>query len=75
MRLLTTALVLTLGAPLFAAELGNPSSVVKSPVVAHEWGTFTSVAGADGDPVRWGTLAGPADLPCFVEHSDEVRKG
>jgi hypothetical protein len=46
MRLLTVTLTFTLGASLFAAELGNPN-----PVLAHEWGTFTSVAGADGDPV------------------------
>jgi hypothetical protein len=66
MRLLTTTLAFALTAPLFAAELGNPSSVAKSPVVAHEWGTFTSVAGADGDPVRWDALTGPPELPCFV---------
>jgi hypothetical protein len=35
-------------------------------VVAHEWGTFTSVAKADGAPVTWATLAGSNDLPCFV---------
>src|SRR5579863_864502 len=70
MRLLTIALAFTLVAPLFAAELGNQPTVV-----AHEWGTFTSVAGADGDPVRWDALTGPPDLPCFVQHSSVVRKG
>src|SRR5581483_7124641 len=36
------------------------------PLVVHEWGTFTSVAGADGRAVEWLPLAGPSDLPCFV---------
>jgi hypothetical protein len=35
-------------------------------VVAHEWGTFTSVAGRDGNPVSWLPLSGASDLPCFV---------
>jgi hypothetical protein len=68
MRFLTTALTLTLAAPLFSAELGNPSALV-----AHEWGTFTSVAGADGNPVQWAPLTGPPDLPCFVRVGDEPK--
>jgi hypothetical protein len=35
-------------------------------LVAHEWGTFTSVAGPDGRAVEWTPLSGPSDLPCFV---------
>ncbi len=42
-------------------------------VVAHEWGTFTSVAKADGAPVSWAPLAGPGDLPCFVAHLGPVN--
>jgi hypothetical protein len=34
--------------------------------VAHEWGTFTSVAGADGRSLEWRPLLGPDDLPKFV---------
>jgi hypothetical protein len=37
-------------------------------LTVHEWGTFTTVAGVDGKPVDWLPLAGPNDLPCFVEH-------
>ncbi len=70
MRLLTATLAITLTSPLFAAELGN----VANPVVAHEWGTFTSVAGADGDPVAWNALTGPPELPCFVNTSHTVYK-
>jgi len=36
-------------------------------LTVHEWGTFTSIAGADGRAVEWLPLAGPADLPSFVE--------
>ena len=35
----------------------------------HEWGTFTSIAGADGMAVEWLPQAGPTDLPCFVERN------
>jgi hypothetical protein len=36
-------------------------------VTAHEWGTFTSVAAADGKADYWAPLSGTPDLPCFVE--------
>jgi hypothetical protein len=52
-----------------AADLGNDS------LVAHEWGTFTSVAGADGRSVKWAPLFGASDLPCFVNRlNPEVAK-
>ena len=56
------ALVLVLAAPLLAG--GLPQS--EDRLVVHEWGTFTSVAGQDGNPVTWLPLSGPPDLPCFV---------
>jgi len=37
-------------------------------LIAHEWGTFTSVAGETGQAVEWLPLNGPGDLPSFVEH-------
>jgi hypothetical protein len=52
-----------------AAEL----KVENNSVTAHEWGTFTSVAGEDGDPVQWAPLFGAPDLPCFVGHLDNAR--
>jgi hypothetical protein len=39
-------------------------------LVAHEWGTFTSVADEGGTPVEWAPWLGPSDLPCFVERMD-----
>ena len=35
-------------------------------LVAHEWGTFTSIAGQDGRAVQWLPHTGPTDLPNFV---------
>jgi hypothetical protein len=38
------------------------------PLTAHEWGTFTSIAGPDGLAMEWLPLTGSTDLPAFVEH-------
>ena len=46
-----------------------------SPLTVHEWGTFTSIAGADGQAVRWQTQTAPDDLPCFIEHAPWQYKG
>ena len=37
-------------------------------LTVHEWGTFTTVAGLDGQALEWLPLSGPNDLPCFVDH-------
>jgi len=37
-------------------------------LTVHEWGTFTAVAGKDGEAVEWAPLTPSADLPGFVEH-------
>ena len=39
-----------------------------SGLTAHEWGTFTSIAGQDGQALEWSPLNGSTDLPGFVEH-------
>ena len=62
MRVPKTILAVCLLTAASAAEI-NPGA---ANLITHEWGTFTSVAGHDGDPVRWLPLSGPADLPCFV---------
>jgi hypothetical protein len=41
-------------------------------LIVHEWGTFTSIAGADGDSLNWLPLTGSTELPSFVEHFREV---
>lgn len=42
-------------------------------LTVHEWGTFTTVAGQDGRATPWLPLDGPTDLPCFVEHFQNLR--
>jgi hypothetical protein len=48
--------------------LGVEARPVISGVTAHEWGTFTSVAGNEGRAVEWSPLTDSTDLPGFVEH-------
>ena len=42
-------------------------------LTVHEWGTFTSIAGTEGQAVEWSPLTGSTDLPGFVEHSKAHR--
>jgi hypothetical protein len=51
----------------FSIEMANPPRLVSSnnDFVVHEWGTFTSVQGADGIQMIWNPLVAP-DLPHFV---------
>ena len=51
-------LVGTLSVGLAAGRRADPGLTV------HEWGTFTSVAGAGGRAIEWLPLGGPTDLPC-----------
>jgi hypothetical protein len=58
-------LALALAIPLHSRQhLGDPG------LIAHEWGTFTAIAGSDGQLVEWlpVDLVGPPELPSFVEH-------
>jgi len=48
--------------------LGTDARPVSSSLTAHEWGTFTSIAGDNGQAVDWSPLTGSTDLPSFVEH-------
>jgi hypothetical protein len=45
---------------------GAASRLAEDAPTVHEWGTFTSVAGPDGDPVNWNALGCGSDLPHFV---------
>ena len=40
-------------------------------LVVHEWGTFTSVAGRDGEALMWRPLSFESDLPSFVHSIDD----
>ena len=48
--------------------MGSEKTPVFSGLTAHEWGTFTSIAGDKGQAVEWSPLKGSTDLPTFVEH-------
>jgi hypothetical protein len=50
------------------ASFGAQIRPVNQDLTAHEWGTFTSIAGRSGEAVEWSTLNGSADLPSFIEH-------
>jgi hypothetical protein len=62
LALLTFALSATVGA-----------QIVTSDLTAHEWGTFTSIAGRDGQAMKWLPQNGSTDLPDFVEHLREAN--
>ena len=59
-----SVIALALLTPLFAADAVPPTAGL----TVHEWGTFTSIAAADGSAEPWVSLSPPADLPCFVYH-------
>jgi hypothetical protein len=61
MTVLNCTVVLLLAAPVFA-----DATLPGGGLVVHEWGTFTSVAGPNGNAESWQALDGPVDLPCFV---------
>jgi hypothetical protein len=63
---------------LLAALTASPAEIrrdARDPdnLVAHEWGTFTSVAGDQGQQIEWLPLEGQNDLPCFVERFRHFR--
>jgi len=55
-----------------AGLMGSENPAVFSGLTAHEWGTFTSIAGEKGQAVEWSPLTGSTDLPGFVEHFRSV---
>lgn len=65
------ALPMLLGVTIWAA-----TDVLRQPgLTVHEWGTFTTVAAADGSSAQWLPLGGPNDLPCFVNvYKNILRK-
>jgi hypothetical protein len=65
-----TAIFLIALGTLAAASPAGRQTPAEPGLTAHEWGTFTTIAGADGLPVEWlpVDLSGPSDLPHFVEH-------
>jgi hypothetical protein len=58
-----------------AVTLAMPKAADPVGLTVHEWGTFTSVAGEDGQPVAWRAFGGPNDLPCFVQRFGGFKGG
>jgi len=59
---LSAATLTLLACSVFAGGLSGPPE----DLVVHEWGTFTSIAGPDGNAVNWLPLSGGSDLPSFI---------
>src|SRR5262245_12787228 len=71
-----TSLVVLVGATIaFVASAASAPASHPAAFIVHEWGTFTSIAGADGRAVEWLPQGGPIDLPCFVERNRYNVKG
>ena len=64
-RLATFVVFAAAAVAIAAAQVPAPP-LPAPPVTVHEWGTFTSIAGEDGQAVRWLPQGGQSDLPCFV---------
>ena len=62
------ALAACLTIPSLSRSRVEERGAVANDLTVHEWGTFTSVAGPDGQAVEWLPLTGSTDLPGFVEH-------
>src|SRR5215471_956467 len=65
---LPRAAVLCLLAFCFAGWLIAYPQHAAPDLTVHEWGTFTAVAGNDGQAVQWTPSINSDDLPGFVEH-------
>lgn len=50
------------------------SAADPAPYTAHEWGTFTSVQGSDGQTLRWNPFT-ESDLPSFVHTRGAPARG
>jgi hypothetical protein len=73
LRLIVVLLVVVTGILAVAIKVRKSTSGTVPPkdrLVAHEWGTFTSIAGKDGVALEWRPLNGATDLPKFV-HSTQ----
>jgi hypothetical protein len=75
----STVAVLTCGLLAFSLAGWTADEKHTAPdLTAHEWGTFTAIAGKDGRAVEWLPLGLPrfppsTDLPQFVEHINGVN--
>ena len=67
-----------IGVFLTASPTVRQSAANRTPangLIAHEWGTFTSLAGENGLALEWRPLAGTSDLPGFVHTITNPQRG
>ena len=74
-RVTPTIVLLAASTLLTGGSLPSPQNSNSTPVTVHEWGTFTSVAAADGTAVQWVPRQAPSELPCFVDRLQLQIKG
>ena len=77
-KFVAVSLVVVVGISVVALKLRNSSPAAAPPkdrLVAHEWGTFTSIAGKDGVALEWRPLNGATDLPKFVHTMQGADSG
>jgi hypothetical protein len=69
--LMALGVIVTGADPVHSRQPSTPAGLA-----AHEWGTFTAIAGVDGQPIEWlpVQLLGKPELPSFVEHFRGVGK-
>ena len=65
--LISCLMCLVISGPAHSGRSGRQNSA-NTDLIAHEWGTFTSIAGRNGQAVEWSPGGGATDLPSFVEH-------
>ena len=75
MRVRVTSVAILVAAATLAATRVSSTTADPVPLTVHEWGTFTSIAGEDGQAVEWLPQGGASDLPCFVERGFFNIKG
>src|SRR5215469_1673797 len=61
-----------LAAGVFAYSHNSSNLSTSEGFTAHEWGTFTSIAGDDGQAVEWLPQTGSTDLPEFIGHLQDA---
>ncbi len=73
-RILLSILAATAGIAQVAACGGYNPETPQADYTAHEWGTFTSVAGSDGTLIPWNPFIA-SDLPSFVYTRNAPLRG
>ena len=66
-------LLIALASLCFILSAGYSQEPTEPGLSVHEWGTFTSIAGAKGEAVVWAPQLERDDLPSFVEHLGNSR--